>query len=591
MRWNVDAMTWSCEGLQRYPRTFGPVTFKSQKALNVHQERHSSCGSLSTLFLTVVEAGKWTGCRVGTLCLVALASCGSPEDWDDPRVFRYNESASITSLDPAAARSLEHMWVVDQLYDGLVELGPDLEVLPCLAESWTFDQEAQAYTFHLRDDVVFTTGKGLEASDVVYSLERLRDPSVVSSGGWILDAVKPGGIEALSPNEVRITLTDSYPAFLGLLTTAYGSVLDAEAAQAHPDSLRSRPVGSGPFQLAWWLADAGMVLHRNAAYWERDERGRQLPYLEAIHVDVVQDMGAEYLGLLQGRYDFMSGLHPASMESLLDEEGQLRTIHQSALSYEHVPFLKTDYLGVALDGSTTPEALRDKRVRQAMSLALDRAGMVEHLRRNAVVPSDHVVPPSMLGFRQPPPVKQDLNLARRLLAEAGYPEGRGIGPIVLSTTSDYVDLCAAFQHDWAILGLDVKVDVVPASVHRERVAQGEAAMFYKSWLADHADAENFLGLFLAANFAPGGPNYTHFEHPEFEALFQAALQSQDEATRRKLYVSMDSLVHASMPVIPLFHDQVTHFVSHRVKGWTVHPVNRLDLRRVSKNPGIVDKSL
>ncbi|MEY3010179.1 MAG: hypothetical protein RLZZ314_821, partial [Bacteroidota bacterium] len=87
-----------------------------------------------------------------------------------------------------------------------------------------------------------------------------------------------------------------------------------------------------------------------------------------------------------------------------------------------------------------------------------------------------------------------------------------------------------------------------------------------------------------------GPNYTHFEHPEFEALFQAALQSQDDASRRSLYIAMDSLVHASMPVIPLFHDQVTHFVSHRVEGWTVHPVNRLDLRRVSKHPVIVDKS-
>lgn len=590
MRWNVDAMAWSGEALQKYPRTFGLVTIKSQKALNVHPDLHSERVLFSTPSHRVAGRGVGSLRCALAMSMVLLVACGHSEDWDDPRVFRYNESASITSLDPAAARSLEHMWVVDQLYDGLVELGSDLQVLPCLAHTWTFDPEALAYTFHLREDVVFTTGKKLHASDVVYSLERLRDPAVVSSGGWILDAVKPNGIEALGPHEVRITLSETYPAFLGLLTTAYGSVMDAEAAKAHPDSLRARPVGSGPFELAWWLEDAGLVLHRNPNYWERDEQGRRLPYLEAIHVDVVQDMGAEYLGLLQGRYDFMSGLHPASMESLLDEEGQLRPIHESTLSYEHVPFLKTDYLGVSLDGSSTPEALRDSRVRQAMSLALDRDGMVRHLRRNAVVPSDHMVPPSMLGFRQPPPVKQNLKLARRLLAEAGYPEGHGIGTIVLSTTSDYVDLCAAFQHDWATLGLDVQVDVVPASVHRERVAQGEVAMFYKSWLADHADAENFLGLFLASNFAPGGPNYTHFEHPEFEALFQAALQSQDDASRRSLYIAMDSLVHASMPVIPLFHDQVTHFVSHRVEGWTVHPVNRLDLRRVSKHPVIVDKS-
>jgi peptide/nickel transport system substrate-binding protein len=158
-----------------------------------------------------------------------------------------------------------------------------------------------------------------------------------------------------------------------------------------------------------------------------------------------------------------------------------------------------------------------------------------------------------------------------------------VGEIVLSTTSDYVDMCAAFQHDWAALGLDVKVDVVPASVHRERVAQGETAMFYKSWLADHADAENFLGLFTKTNFAPGGPNYTHYVRPEFEAGFDLALaQANEPAKRLAAYVKLDSLVHADMPVIPLFHDQVTHVVSRRVEGWEIHPVNRLDLRRVVK---------
>ncbi len=509
--------------------------------------------------------------------------CTHSTPLEDARVFRYNESAAITSLDPAAARSLEHMWVVDQLYDGLVELGPDLSVLPCLAQTWTYDPVRLTYRFQLRTDARFTTGRSVQADDVVFSLERLRDPEVISSGGWILDAVRAHGIVALDDSTVEVRLKKAYPPFLGLLTTAYGSVVDREEATREGHSMRDQPAGSGPFQLAWWMPDAGLVLHRHEGYWERDSTGQKLPYLDAVHIDVVQDMGAEFLGLTQGRYDFISGLHPAYMETLLDDEGALQKAFETDLVHHHIPFLKTDYLGVVLDGKDTPEALRDVRVRRAMSLALDRHGMARHLRRNAVTPTDHFVPPTMLGKEAVRPVGQHVEWARTLLAEAGYPEGQGVGEIVLSTTSDYVDMCAAFQHDWAALGLDVKVDVVPASVHRERVAQGETAMFYKSWLADHADAENFLGLFTKTNFAPGGPNYTHYVRPEFEAGFDLALaQANEPAKRLAAYVKLDSLVHADMPVIPLFHDQVTHVVSRRVEGWQIHPVNRLDLRRVVK---------
>jgi len=513
-------------------------------------------------------------------CIVA---CSEGTPLDDPRVFRYNESAPITSLDPAAARSLEHMWVVDQLYDGLVELTPSLEVAPCLASSWTFNDSSLTYRFALRQGARFTTGRPVTAHDVVASLERLRDPKVLSSGGWILEAVADGGIVAVDDSTVDIRLTRPYPPFLGLLTTAYGSILDAEEAKVLGASLRDTPAGSGPFKLAWWVPDAGLVLHRNELYWEKDSQGQTLPYLEAVHVDVVQDMGAEFLGLTQRRYDFISGLHPAYMETLLDEQGELRETYEGGLRHEHIPFLKTDYVGVVLDGSATPEALRDVRVRRAMSLALDRRGLAQHLRRNSVTPTDHFVPPSMLGNREPFRVEQDLAAARELLAQAGYPEGRGVGEVVLSTTSDYVDMCAAFQHDWAALGLDVKIDVVPASVHRERVAQGEAAMFYKSWLADHADAENFLGLFVEANFAPNGPNYTHYANPAFEQGYAEALgTASSEHVRRRKYAALDSLVHRDMPVIPLFHDRVTHILSDRVGGWQIHPVNRLDLRRGKK---------
>ena len=151
------------------------------------------------------------------LTTLAFTGCSEGTPLADPRVFRYNESASITSLDPAAARSLEHMWVVDQLYDGLVELTPELDVAPCLAASWSYDDSSLTYRFTLREGVTFTTGRPVQAEDVAYSLERLRDPNVISSGGWILDAVAEGGVVAVDERTVDIRLTKAYPPFLGIV--------------------------------------------------------------------------------------------------------------------------------------------------------------------------------------------------------------------------------------------------------------------------------------------------------------------------------------------------------------------------------------
>ena len=242
--------------------------------------------------------------------LAASAGCNST-DYDASSVFRYNESANLTSLDPAFARTLEPIWVVDQLYDGLVELDANLNVQPLIADSYYAEEEGTKWVFVLRDDVRFAahpdvpglaTGRRLTAQDVVFSLNRLRDPQVASSGRWILDALDSSsegeGLVARGVDTVEFKLKQPFPPFLGLLATAYANVVAPEAVEYFGADFRRNPVGSGPFKLAWWLEDVACVLHRNEGYWERDDVGEQLPYMDAVHISFASDMGAEYLSLI-----------------------------------------------------------------------------------------------------------------------------------------------------------------------------------------------------------------------------------------------------------------------------------------------------
>lgn len=529
--------------------------------------------------------------------LLLMLGCGVDNQQDD-RVFRYNESAGITSLDPAHARSLEPMWVVDQIFDGLVELDDSLRIQPLLATHWEVADSGRRYTFYLREGVRFHPhpevpgwgeGRELVASDVVFSLNRLRDPAVASPGGWILEALDTNaagrGIEAPDGARVVFHLKEAFPPFLGLLTTPYASVVAPEVVEHFGADFRRQPVGTGPFRLAWWVEDVACVLHRHTGYWERDEVGRPLPRLEAVHVDFAQDAGAEFLGLLQGRYDFVSGLHSAYLEEALDAEGVLREGLRDRIRMEQTPFLKTDYIGIQLDPHypvSQGSPLQDVRVRQALSLAIDRVAIASHLRRGAVVATDHFTPPGLPGAAPRDVPARDEARARALLAEAGYPNGAGLPAWTLLTTTESLDLCAALQHQWQTLGLDIRVEVVSPATHREQVARGEALLFRKSWLADHPDAENFLSLFLTSNFAPGGPNYTHYSQPTFDALYRSAMRAPADSIRYAHYATLDSMIAAELPVIPLFHDQVTHFLRPAVQGWSISPVNRLDLRRVYK---------
>jgi len=489
------------------------------------------------------------------------------------------------------------MWACNQLFDGLLSLDSNLQIIPCIAKSFEINESGDIYRFILRSDVYFhdndcfPNGKGRKvlASDFVYSFNRIMNSKTASPGSWVFEKViDDSGFQSVNDSIFEIRLSQAFPAFSGLLTTQYCNVVPEEAIQKYGQDFRAHPVGTGPFKFAFWMEDVSLVFHKNPNYWEKDASGNALPYLDAVKIDFVRDMNAEYLGLLKGDYDFMSGIHQAYKDELLDSEGNLAEAFQDKIRYQRIAFIKTDYVGILVDPEIPLSAesqLQDVRLRKALNWGLDRRKMVKFLRNNSVYAAESgFVPPGLPGFSNELNYgySYDPELSKKLMAEAGFPDGKGLEPITLATTADYVDLCEFMQHEWQKIGFQINIDILPGGTHREVVAKSQVLMFRKSWLADYADAGNFLGLFHSSNFCPSGPNYTHFSNPEFDRIFDLASSETNDSLRFAMYRQLDSLVTDFAPVIPLYYDQVSHFVRKEISGLETNAVNMLDLRTVKK---------
>lgn len=525
------------------------------------------------------------------LLLLIISACSAKHRHEGKMVFRYNEAAGISSLDPAYSRNLENIWVCNMLYNGLVEVDDSLQVKPAIAKNWEIDSTGTVYRFFLRDDVYFhhsevfpdSTGRRVVASDFVYSFERVMDPVSTTPGAWVFGAVdEESPFLAVNDSVLEIRLAKPFPPFLGLLGMEYCSVIPREAVNFYGEDFRSHPVGTGPFKFKFWIENTRLALHKNENYFERDEEGNTLPYLDAVSVSFVPDKSAAYLDFLKGNFDFMSGLHASYKDELIDAEGDLNDLYKEKFYLSKHPFLKTDYLGILVDDSLMRGSpWLNPELRRAMSYAVDRKSMVKYLRNNVYTAANRgFIPKGMPGYSERVGYSYNPDSVRSILERLGYSKGEGLPPITLSTTSDYVDLCEYVQHGLGEFGIRAEVDVLPSSVHREGVAKGRIPFFRKSWLADYPDDENFMALFFSENESPKGPNYTRYSNSLFDEKYLEALSVLDPESRSELYAEMDSLMMQDAPVILLYYDVVMRFVRKGVTGLDHNPMNVLDLRRV-----------
>lgn len=521
------------------------------------------------------------------LALVLFTCSKTQKKINDNHVFRYNEHKNIGSLDPAFAKDNADIWATHQLFNGLVQMNDQLNVIPCIAKSWEISEDALSYYFYLKNDVQFhkhhlfkkDSTRLVIAKDFEYSFNRLIDKKIASPGSWVLNKVDH--FKALNDTVFKIQLKQPFPAFLGLLTMKYCSVVPKEIVEYYKNDFRSHPIGTGPFKFKRWEENIKLVFRKNTNYFEKDDNNKQLPYLEAIAITFLPDKQSEFLQFAQGKIDFISGLDASYKDELLTATGKLKALYKETTNMIRAPYLNTEYLAFYMD-SKIPE-VQSKLIRKAVNYGFDRKKMMVYLRNGVGIPANGgFIPKGLPGYNNTIGYNYQPEKAKQLVSQYKTETGQNYPEITITTTGNYLSFCEYIQRELQKTGLIVNVDVIPAATLKDAKANGHLDLFRASWIADYPDAENYLSLYYSKNFAPHGPNYTHFKNKQFDAWYEQAYLENNTLKRTLLYTKMDSLVMQNAPIIPLFYDEVMRFTRKNVSGLGINPTNLLDLKRVSK---------
>lgn len=521
-----------------------------------------------------------------------IVSCYNSQK-SDKKIFHYNEYSGITSLDPAFAKSQATMWPAHQLFNTLVEIDSNLNLVPSLAKSWNVSDDRTEYIFHLRNDVFFhdddafqgSKGRKLTAQDVAFSLGRIIDSKVASPGSWIFNGKVDdrGPFIAVDDTTFRLKLVRPYNPILGILSMQYCSIVPHEAIEKYGNDFRRHPVGTGPFQFGAWEEGQALIFKKNPNYFEKDANGNRLPYLDGIKVSFYDSRATEFLLFRQKQIDFINDIESSFKDEVLTKKGTLRKEWENKIVLRTNPYLNIEYLGILVDTSNILIAnspLRFKKIRQAINYGFDRRKMILYLRNSLGTPAESGFVPMGLPSFDSSKVQgyhYDPSKTRELLSAAGFPGGKGLPQIKLLTIAVYADMANFIAKQLEENGIPVQVEVVQKSLLLDMTSNSRAAFFRGSWIADYPDAENYLSVFYSKNPAP--PNYTRYNNPDFDKIFQKAIAETNDSIRYSLYQDADQLVMNDAPVVPLWYDEVVWLVQRKVSGFRPNALNLLELRR------------
>lgn len=517
--------------------------------------------------------------------IILLISCQNASNTDDFKIFKYNSSNGISSLDPAFARTQENIRAVNQLFNGLVQLNDSLQIAPSIAHSWQISEDGKLYTFTLRNDVFFhkhplfqsVEDRKVDAYDFQYSFRRLIDPETASDGAWIFNGITSGpeAFKALNDSIFTIELEKAFAPLINMLSMAYCYVVPETIVRQVGSSFGKSPIGTGPFEFANWAEGVKLNFRKNPEYFESTAED-PIPKIDGVSITFVQSNQTALLQMIQGQLDVFTGLESSFKDEILTGKGTLNEKYSEGYHLLKRPFLNTEYLAFHMD----MEPFTDSLIRQAINLAVNRSDMVRYLR-NGVGKAAHggFIPYGLPGYTENTALLYDPELAKSIV-EKIPPQKRSIK---LTTTKDYLDLCILVQRDLNKVGFDVNVDPIPSSLLKQQKSAGEVSFFRSSWIADYPDGENYMACFYSKNHAPNGPNYTRYSNPVFDGYYENLIKSTDPAEKLALLKKMEALLAQDLPYVLLFYDESIWIQPKYISGLSINPLNHMDLRRLEIN--------
>ena len=552
-----------------------------------------------------------------TLSILTL-SCSTDED-SGKKIFNLNVNVGIETLEPVMSNSTQTIWALSLCMEGLVTFNKDNKITPLLAKDWTISDDALTYTFNLKtdikyhDDVCFTEtgGKGrrVTAQDFKYCIERVNDPNTKSRGLWVFrDKIKGApefidsksdkskeevneiiGIKVLNDSTLQIELIEPFAPFLSLLTMSYGFVYPKEAVEYYKDDFFKHPVGTGPFKFVKWEIDKELFFEKNPAYWDKDEAGIQLPYLDGVRFTFTKSLETEFLDFVQDKYDY----HNPSSETfaqITNDDGNL--LDPESKSYELIrqPWLNSVYFimmqSTKLPGGKNSPFINNKKLRQALNYGVDRKKIVRYVLKNRGFPAvNGPLPKGIPGFDEN--IKgytYDRDKAKQLLAEAGYPNGEGLElTLVIGNDEIQKAIAIAFQEQMEELGVNIKLEQLMQATVLSKQQDGEFTFTRGNWGADYFDPENFMALFYSKNLVPFGPNKTGYSNPRIDELYEKANKLTDFDERKKIYDKMQRIVIEDAAWLFVYYNQQVYLLHKNIEGFYLDGLNIIKLKYTKKH--------
>jgi peptide/nickel transport system substrate-binding protein len=465
-------------------------------------------------------------------------------------LLKISHSTRIAQLNVLQLSGPSEYLAVDMIYSGLTRLDPNMTPQPELALSWTAAPDAKAFTFRLRPGVTFHDGSPFTAADVVATFKAILDPATKSPARSVLDMI--ADIAAVDPGTVLFTLNVPYADFPVSVAHANARIVSAAALARPLTELDTRANGTGPFKIDSFDSARMLRLVKHPGYYRPGQ-----PYLDAIEMYLFPDLAAETQNFLSGAMDVMLDVQQADFKRIAAARG---------VTALRVPSGR--FVNIVMRQDSKP--FDDVRVRNALAHAVDRSMLVDLVLDGLGRPAaDNCISPGYRFLADSPIPPYDPPRARRLLAEAGYPQGIKIPLICSNRPAIRSQVGVAVKQMAAPAGFDIDVQTIPHDTYLANVWR-KGNFYIGFWGMQPTEDAAFTLLFTTdAAFAD-----TAWNNKEFDALVARGRSSVDEAERRGIYAQAQALMIRDRPsIIPFFQDVLTAS-RNVVKGWTAHPLSR-----------------